>query len=212
MQVDYKRIVNPILMGLIVIGAMSYKPVIASSSITKEDVRLEKSTPKTVAQNQGVYRSDRYKFRFTYPSRDFVIDRNISTPSNTVGSALATIDIWTKQQAQKIRAGAYEGGTEYPPNVNVRVYNNPKKLPLQNWVKQSNQFSQTRDFRTARIAGQTGIKFNSDGLYASENVVFVNPRDSRIIVIAFSKIGGNNDVIYRRAYQQVVNSFAFVNR
>jgi hypothetical protein len=198
-------------MGLVVVGAMSYKPVAASPLAAREDVKLEKSTPKIVAQNQGIYRSDRFRFRFTYP-QDFVIDRNITTPSNSVGSALATIDIWTKQHAQKIRTGAYEGGTEYPPNVNVRVYNNPKKLPLQNWVKQSNQFSQTRDFRTARIAGQTGIKFQSDGLYASENVVFVNPRDSRIIVIAFSKIGGNHDVIYRRAYQQVINSFAFVNR
>ncbi|HEY9799114.1 MAG TPA: hypothetical protein V6D25_02050 [Leptolyngbyaceae cyanobacterium] len=211
MKVNYKRIVSPILMGLVVVGAMSYKPVAASSLTSREDVRLEKSTPKIVAQNQGVYRSDRFKFRFTYP-QDFVIDRNITTPSNSVGAPLATIDIWTKQHAQKIRAGAYEGGTEYPPNVNVRLYNNPQKLPLQNWVKQSNQFSQTRDFRTARIAGQTGIKFQSDGLYASENVVFVNPRDSRIIVIAFSKIGGNHDVIYRRAYQQVINSFAFVNR
>ncbi|MBD2499310.1 hypothetical protein [Anabaena azotica] len=211
MEVNYKRIVSPILMGLVVVGAMSYKPVAAFSLAAREDVRLAKSTPKIVAQNQGVYRSDRYKFRFTYP-QDFVIDRNITTPSNGVGAPLATIDIWTKQHAQKIRAGAYEGGTEYPPNVNVRVYNNPKNLPLQNWVKQSNQFSQTRDFRTARIAGGTGIKFQSDGLYANENVVFVNPRDSRIIVIAFSKIGGSHDVIYRRAYQQVINSFAFVNR
>lgn len=211
MKVNYKRIVNPILMGLVVVGAMSYKPVVASSLTTREDVRLEKSTPKILAQNLGVYRSDRFKFRFTYP-QDFVIDRNITTPANGVGAPLASVDIWTKQHAQKIRTGAYQGGTEYPPNVKVRVFNNPQKLTLENWVKQSNQFSQTRDFRTARIAGGTGIKFQSSGLYESENVIFVNPRDSRLIVISLSKNGTNNDAIYRRAYQQVVNSFAFVNR
>lgn len=210
-MIEYKRIVNPILMGLVVVGAMSHKPVVASSLTAREAVRLEKSTPKTVAQNQGVYRSDRFRFRFTYP-QDFVIDRNISTPSNGVGAPLAAIDIWTKQHAQKIRTGAYEGGTEYPANVSVRVFNNPQKLALQKWVQQSNQFSQTRDFRTARIAGKTGIKFQSDGLYASENVIFVNPRDSRLIVISLFKIGTNNDAVYRRAYQQVINSFAFVNR
>lgn len=210
-MIEYKRIVNPILMGLVVVGAMSHKPVVASSLTAREAVRLEKSTPKTVAQNQGVYRSDRFRFRFTYP-QDFVIDRNISTPSNGVGAPLAAIDIWTKQHAQKIRTGAYEGGTEYPANVSVRVFNNPQKLALQKWVQQSNQFSQTRDFRTARIAGGTGLKFQSDGLYASENVIFVNPRDSRLIVISLFKIGTNNDAVYRRAYQQVINSFAFVNR
>jgi hypothetical protein len=80
-------------------------------------------------------------------------------------------------------------------------------------VKQSNQFTGSRDFKPAKIAGQTGIKFQSSGLYEHENVVFISPKDSRIIVVSLSKTGyGNNDAIYRRAYQQVVNSFIFFNR
>ncbi|WP_235526417.1 hypothetical protein [Nostoc piscinale] len=112
---------------------------------------------------------------------------------------------------KKIRAGAYEGGTEYPANVQVTVYNNPRKFSLQQWVKQSNQFSVTRDFKSAKIAGQTGVKFQSSGLYENENVAFISPKDSRIIVVSLSKTGNsNNDALYRQAYQQLVNSFMFL--
>jgi hypothetical protein len=220
MQVKSKQLkkwlLHPVLISLVAVGAIACQSKVSSSpnnqAIAREVISLKKSTPKPVAQNQGTYRSDRYHFRFSYSGKDFVIDNKISTPRNNVDAPLAAIDIWTKQQAQKIRAGAYEGGTEYPANVQVNVYNNPRKLSLQKWVQQSNQFTGSRDFKPAKIAGQPGIKFQSSGLYEHENVVFVSPKDARIIVISLSKNGGNNDAIYRRAYQQVINSFAFFNK
>ncbi|BBD59047.1 hypothetical protein NIES2109_18260 [Nostoc sp. HK-01] len=219
MQVDYKQIqqliLPPILMSLIAVGTLACQSKISSSpssqTIATSVVSLEKSTPKAVAQVPGIYRSDRFRFRFSYSTKDFVIDNKISTPRNNVASPLASVDIWTKQHAQKIRAGAYNGGTEYPANVQVAVYNNPRKFSLQQWVKQSNEFTGSRDFKSAKIAGQTGVKFQSSGLYENENVAFISPKDSRIIVVSLSKTGyGNNDAIYRQAYQQVVNSFTFL--
>ncbi|WP_414755330.1 hypothetical protein [Anabaena sp. CCY 9910] len=212
MKVAYKPVLNAIIMGLVIVGAISDKPGLASSVTLEEGAKLEIPTPTVVSQSQGVYRSDRFLFRFTYSSKDFVIDNDISTPSNGIDAPVEALDIWTKQHAQEIRAGAYEGGTEYPANVSIRVYDNPKKLPLQQWVKQSNQFTMSRDFKIARIAGKTGIKFQSSGLYESESVVFINPKDARIIVVSLSKNSTNDDAVYRRAYQQIVNSFIFVNR
>lgn len=217
MQVESKQlkkgILHPVLMSLVAVGTLACQSTINSSpttqAIAKETVAVEKSTPKVAAQKPGTYRSDRFGFRFSYSPKDFVIDGRISTPRNNVDGPLIAIDIWTKQHAQKIREGAYEGGTEYPANVQVAVYNNPRKLPLQKWVQQSNQFTASRDFKPARIARQTGIKFQSSGLYEQENVVFNSPKDSRIILVSLSKNGSNNDAIYRRAYQQVVNSFTF---
>ncbi|MBU7586134.1 MAG: hypothetical protein KAF91_25250 [Nostoc sp. TH1S01] len=219
MQVHHKPIKQwiwqPILMSLLAAGTLACQSTVSSSptnqAIAKPVVLLEKSTPKPVAQDQAIYRSDRFRFRFSYSTKDFVIDNKISTPRNNVDSPLAAIDIWTQQHGQKIRAGAYEGGTEYPANVQVTVYNNPRKFSLQKWIKQSNEFTGSRDFKSAKIAGQTGVKFQSSGLYENENVAFINPKDSRIIVVSLSKTGyGNNDAIYRRAYQQVVNSFTFL--
>lgn len=205
-----KWILPPVLMSLVVGVTLACQSTVNFSSTQALAQEIyPANTTKAVAQRPGNYRSDRFHFRFSYSPKDFVIDHKISTPRNNVDAPLAAIDIWTKQHAQKIRAGAYEGGTEYPANVQVAVYNNPRKLPLQKWVQQSNQFTGSRDFKPAKIAGRTGIKFQSSGLYENENVVFVSPKDSRIIVVSLSKNGTNNDAIYRRAYQQVVNSFAF---
>ncbi|MBD2449606.1 hypothetical protein H6G76_21030 [Nostoc sp. FACHB-152] len=220
MQVKNKQlkkwILHPVLITLVTVGAIACQSTVSSSptnqAIATEVNSLEKSTSKPVAQNQGTYRSDRYHFRFSYSPKDFIIDNQISTPRNNIDAPLAAIDIWTKQHAQKIRAGAYEGGTEYPANVQVAVYNNPRKLSLQKWIQQSNQFTVSRDFKPGRIAGQTGLKFQSSGLYEHENVAFISPKDSRIIVVSLAKNGSNNDAIYRKVYQQVVNSFAFLNK
>ncbi|MBD2493602.1 hypothetical protein [Nostoc sp. FACHB-280] len=210
MQIHNKQIqqwiLSPILMSLVAVGTIACQSPV-HSSVTKQAAK----PVVTLAQASGVYRSDRFRFRFSYSTQDFVIDSKLSTPRNNVDGSLAAIDIWTKQHAQKIRAGAYEGGTEYPANVQVAVYNNPRKFSLQNWIKQSSQFSATRDFKSAKIAGQTGVKFYSSGLYENEHVAFISPKDSRIIVVSLSKTGyGNNDAIYRRAYQQVMNSFTFL--
>lgn len=181
-----KWILHPVLISLAA-GTLAYQFIIISPP-TNQAIAKEIAVAKP-----GTYRSDRFHFRFSYSPKDFVIDNKISTPRNNVDSPLVAIDIWTKQHAQKIRAGAYEGGTEYPANVQVAVYNNPRKLSLQKWVQQNNQFTGSRDFKPAKIAGQTGIKFQSSGLYEHENVVFISPKDSRIIVVSLSKNGGNND-------------------
>ncbi len=211
-----KWILHPVLMGLVAAGAIAYNfeanSALTNQASAKEVVSLKKSTPKPVSQDQAIYRSDRFRFQFGYSLKDFVVDNKISTPSNNVDTPLIAVDIWTHKHAQRIRSGGYEGGTEYPANVRVSVYSNSRKLPLQKWVKQSNQFVATREFKTAKIAGQSGVKFKSSGLYENEHVIFISPKDSRIIVVSISKTGyGNDDAIYQRAYQQIVNSFRFIN-
>ncbi|MDZ8080215.1 MAG: hypothetical protein RMX35_14240 [Nostoc sp. DcaGUA01] len=221
MKVNYnqfkKWILHPIMMGLLAVGTIVYKTETSFSltnpAIAAEVVSLEKSTPKPARKEQAIYRSDRFHFQFSYSLPDFVVDNNITTPNNNVNSPLTAVDIWTHKHAEKIRAGEYAGGTEYPANVRIAVYTNRGKLPLQKWVKQNNDFYAPREFKTAKIAAQTGFKFKSSGLYENEHVTFISPKDSRIIVITISKTGyGNNDAIYQRAYQQVVNSFTFLNR
>ncbi|MDZ8049839.1 MAG: hypothetical protein RMX68_033520 [Aulosira sp. ZfuVER01] len=220
MKVNYKqlqqRILHPVLIGLVTAGAIAciseVNSALTKSAIAKEVVSLEKSAPKPVPPDQVGYRS-RLGFSFGYSLNSFVVEEKIASRTNNVNSPLGTVDIWTKKHAQKIRAGEYAGGTEYPANVHVSVYRNNRKLPLQKWVKQSNEFSATREFKTAKIAGQTGIKFKSSGLYENEHVVFTSPKDSRILVVTLSKTGyGDNDANYQKAYQQLVDSFKFLNK
>ncbi|OUL34810.1 hypothetical protein BV372_13255 [Nostoc sp. T09] len=218
MKVNYKqlqkRILHSLLMSLVAAGAIAciseVNSTLTKSAIAKEVVSLD--VPKPVPPDQVGYRS-RLGFGFGYSLNSFVVEEKIVSRTNNVNSPLGTVDIWTKKHAQKIRAGEYAGGTEYPANVRVSVYRNSRKLPLQKWVKQSNQFVATSEFKTAKIAGQTGIKFKSSGLYENENIVFARPKDLRIIVVTLSKTGsGNDDANYQRAYQQLVESFRFINK
>jgi hypothetical protein len=219
MKVNYQQlqkwILHPVLIGLVAVGAIACKSEVNSSltksAIAKEVASLEKSAPKPVPPDQTGYRS-RLGFSFGYSLNSFAIEEKISNSKNNINFPLGTIDIWTKKHAQQIRAGEYAGGTEYPANVRISVYNNRRKLPLQKWVQQSNQFVATREFKTAKIAGRNGIKFKSSGLYENEHVVFAHPKNSRIIVVTLSQTGsGDDDALYQTAYKQIVNSFSLIN-
>ena len=61
------------------------------------------------------------------------------------------------------------------------------------------------------VAGQRAIAFQSSGLYENEHVVFASPDGSQIVTVTFSKINyGDRDAIYQKAFEQVRNSFTFV--
>ncbi|BAY23451.1 hypothetical protein NIES2100_32160 [Calothrix sp. NIES-2100] len=212
MKVNYQQlpkwILHPVFMGLVVTSAMACISV-TKSAIGKEVVSLD--APKPIAPDQVGYRSS-LGFGFGYSLNSFVIEEKISHPRNKLNYPLGTVDIWTNQHAQQILSGEYAGGTEYPANVRISVYRNIRKLPLQKWVQQSNQFVATREFKPAKIAGQNGIKFKSSGLYENEHVIFSHPKDSRIIVMTLSKTGsGNDDASYQTVYQQIVDSFSLIN-
>ncbi|PMB18539.1 hypothetical protein CEN40_14730 [Fischerella thermalis CCMEE 5205] len=204
-----KWVLNPAALGLIVTTTIACQPQ-SLPKVTSSENPIPAAN--LVSQKQAIYRSDRYGFQFSYSPKDFVVDEKTNKPSSK-DNLLTTIDIWTQQHAKKIRSGAYAGGTEYPANVSVRVYKNPQNLPLQKWVQQSNQFGITRDFKNTKIAGKNAIAFQSSGLYENENIIFSIPRSSHMIVITFAKTNyGNNDAIYKKAFDQVVNTFTFVGK
>ncbi|MFB2767978.1 hypothetical protein ACE1AT_01590 [Pelatocladus sp. BLCC-F211] len=205
-----KWVLHPLALGLIVTGAIacqSQSPLKASSLPTSSI-----SSQKSFSQNQAIYRSDRYGFQFSYSPKGFVVDDKAYKPTSN-DNILSVVEIWTQQHAKEIRSGAYEGGTEYPANVSVRVASNPRKLSLQKWVEQSNQFGITRTFKNTKIAGRNAFAFQSSGLYENENLVFSHPKNSNIIIISFGKTNyGNHDAIYKKAFDQVLSSFKFVAR
>jgi hypothetical protein len=210
-----KWIFNPAAIFLTTAMIIAYSPKFLSinASVTNrasasEITSSEPLTPKLVAQNQAIYRNTRFGFEFKYLLKDFVVKVAKTTTKNNT-SPLAVIDIWTQKHAQEIRAGAYEGGAEYPANVQVIVYRNPQKLRLLQWIEQSKQFVVTSKFKYTKIARQNALQFQSSGLYEHQNLAFVNPKDSNIIVLTISRTGGNSDATYQRAYEQLVRSFTF---
>lgn len=151
-----------------------------------------------------VYRHE--QFQFSYPVEDFVVDPLTQVPPNE-SALISAVEVWSQEHYRKIKAGEYAGGTEYPANVQIAVYQNPQRLELQRWVQQSNRFSIPTQFIATTIAGEPGIAFQSTGLYEHEHVAF-NSSDTEIILITLSKTGySNHDANYRTAFDQIIRSF-----
>jgi hypothetical protein len=178
-------------------------------SATKTNIEAQtNSKVNLIAQNSGNYRNSTFRLKFNYSGQEFVLNPLTTKPSSNLN--LLVLDFWTKKHAQKIKSGAYQEGAEYPANAQVRIYYNPRKLSLQNWVKQSQDFAAPKKFSNVKIAGQNAIQFESSGLYEHKNVALVNPKNSHIIVVSLAQFGsGNDDAAYRRVYQQVINSLGF---
>lgn len=170
------------------------------------------ATTETTTTEQSRYTNELFNFSFVYPN-DFVLD-NSQTSSGTTPEEdpQLTLDLWQREQFEQIQAGAYEGGTEYPPNVQVAVYLNRDRLPLEEWVKQSNRFVLLGELQTQTIAGQEALTFSSDGLYRSNNIVFPTANGDAIVVISGAEIGvAELDEPNQRAFEQVISTFNFVD-
>lgn len=202
-QVPQKGILFFIALGVMAGTTIACQP----QSLTNQNEAA--SSPTVSVQpspKQGIYRNDRLGFQFRYPQKNFVIDASTKVPP-IEPSLIAAIEVWTQQHYDKIKSGAYEGGTEYPANVQIAVYQNPQKLQLQQWIQQSNRFASPKDFTETTVAGRSGVAFQSTGLYEHEHVA-IQADQAQIILITLSKIGyGNQDATYRTAFDQIVRSF-----
>jgi hypothetical protein len=204
----HKFLVSPVSVVLLATVAVSATSV-PSFGATNTNIEAQTNSKiNLIAQNQGSYRNSTFRLKFNYPRQEFVLDPLTTKPSSNLN--LLVLDFWKKKHAQKIKSGAYQGGAEYPANVQVKIYYNPRKLSLQNWVKQSQDFAAPKKFSNVKIAGQNALQFESSGLYEHKNVALVNPKNSHIIVVSLAQVGsGYDDPAYRRVYQQVINSLGF---
>lgn len=165
------------------------------------------SPTQTAQSNSTVYESDRLGFSFGVPN-GFTLDNSLeSAEIEGEFDFRGHIELWSNADYEDVQAGAYEGGTEYPPNVSITVYNNSEQLSPQSWVEGSNRFLRLGEYSTVTVAGQEAIAFESDGLYRSENIVFSSPNGEDILVISYAE-GGEG---YEQAFQEIVSTFEFIN-
>ncbi|MBD2459572.1 hypothetical protein H6G89_00820 [Oscillatoria sp. FACHB-1407] len=179
-----------------------------TASVSPEEVASPEATPT----EQPSYVNQQIGFTFTYPD-DFVVDSSEDDPSAPTEDDLQlALDLWEREQYQDIEAGQYEGGTELPPNVQVAIYQNGDRLPLEDWIAQNNRFVVPGEFQTQAIAGQEALTFPSEGLYGYDNVVLSSPTGGEVIVISLGKMNVPElDGANQQAFEQVVSTFQFTN-
>jgi hypothetical protein len=164
------------------------------------------STTETESSNSDVYESDRLGFSFDVPD-GFTVDNSLeSAEIEGEYDFRGQIELWSDADYADVQAGAYEGGTEYPPNVSITVYNNPEQS-LQAWAEGHNRFVMIGEYSAVIVAGQEAIAFDSEGLYRNKNIVFSSPNGEDIVVISYAE-GGEG---YEQAFQEIISTFEFIN-
>lgn len=161
----------------------------------------------TLPSGNATYQSDRFGFNFTYAADQFVAKAETNLGPDVV--ALEAIQLWTTKHDQEINAGAYEGGTEYPANVSVTVQPASNGLTLQDWVQQSDWFSESRNIKETTLAGQAAIAFQSSGLYEADHVALATPDGAAIVLVTLNKINDDAGNPYQTLFEQIVSSLAF---
>lgn len=150
------------------------------------------------------YTSGRAGFQFEYPA-GFVAQPTIATGDDRL---LERVDLWTQRDYDGLQASTTP--TELPPNVSVLVQQNPQRLTLEAWVRQSNQFVLSERFTPITVAGQPAIAFRSTGLYEYENIVLAVPNSSTVVTIQLDQDGRpEHDAVYRPVFEQIVSSLQF---
>lgn len=161
---------------------------------------------KTATQTQATYMNERFNFRFRYPS-DLALDTSREVVRPQRGDTLRSqLSLWPQAVYDKIQAGDYEGGAEYPPDLSISVHRTPRNQSLAEWAEGYQPGIQ--NVQPIEVAGQPGISYQADGLYPSDNVAFYSP-DRQLIHLSASYLDPNDSPL-RDAFPEVVSSFEFV--
>ena len=174
-------------------------------STTDANIASEQASqnPNAAPNGQTLYQNDIYGFQFSYLPSEVTVEETIDASS---------VLIWLNEEYQALQSGAYEEANDMhgPANVGIAIHDNSQQLDLRKWIDQSNSFYEPSDFQDVKVADQTAIMFKSIGLYDTEDIVFANPDDSTIVSISFPQdtVGENP---YRDVFEQIINSFAFID-
>jgi hypothetical protein len=169
------------------------------------------ATPEPVLQSQATYQNLNFGFQFNYSLDEFVVNESKINWGTEEDKNRTVINIWTQKHAQAIQSGFYEQGTEYPANVQITVESAPQKS-LREWIEQSDRFVMSEELKNTTIAEQAAIVFQSTGLYENQNIAFTSPDGYLVFVITLSQINsGDEDTPYKQVFEEVKNSFIFLN-
>jgi hypothetical protein len=145
-----------IIIGMIVVVAAGYFVV----KTTKNPV---------VSKNTATYSSRELGLQFTYETGPEGYVLGEMTPADTSAHLLKTI---TLTQTKDVQAGVPQGG-EGPATITIYVFDNVKKQQPSVWLLEHKNYSGVAKTQPAEyvVGGANAVRFDADGLYASDNVV-----------------------------------------
>lgn len=149
-------------------GAMSdvSTNITLSESLETHSTHPTNDSPDAASlQSRNQYRSDRFGFRFTYPTGYEIA---VGHPDD---AAVEEYIIFLRQD---------DIDDPEPPFVSVQVYANPRQLSLEDFRAELGYFV-IQEFEPTTVAGQDAIDFESAGLYIDRHYLFKTPDGAHIV-------------------------------
>ncbi len=127
------------------------------------------NNPPTQTENRSAALQ---KITFAYPEGYVLLEQNMTGLPNLN----KTLVVMQEEDYASIQRGEREGG-EGPATITLQEYKNPEKLTARAWAEKyvhlSNLVTMGGVVTESEIEGLPAIRYNSDGLYADRNVIFV---------------------------------------
>lgn len=167
------RIIGIVILIILIAGGWY---IFSNRPIDTETAQVQENT------YSFVYHDDEYV-------RVPVIESDV--PGNTFASGYMIFD--------RVEYEAFLNSTEPregPPAISVMVYNNPNGYTSEEWVMREtllSNYQQGQVLNSITVDGVEGVRYVTDGLYMSNNVVFES--DGRIYVISGSYIETNSAIV-----------------
>lgn len=143
------------------------------------------------------------EFKYKTGKDGYVIDERI--PAD-IGELVRVLIVKRVEDAEKTPPV----GGEWPPAINISVFQNTKKQFAGVWAEENVQYSninlKTSDVKEVVVGGANAVQYTADGLYASDNVVVAH--GDNIYVINGQFMDAGDDI--RSDFQSIVDSIKFI--
>ena len=144
------------------------------------------------------------EFEYQTGSDGYVLQEHI--PTDTAANLVRTIVLMQSADA----AVAPPAGGERPPVISISVFKNTKKQFPRTWADQNVQYSLINlaqgEIEETVVGGTNAIRYNADGLYASDNVVVAHGENMYVITGQYMDAGSD----IRADFAPLVASIRFI--
>lgn len=151
------------------------------------------------ARPDGAYQDVATGFSFDYPKGDKYVVQEPAIDAATQGDLMKAVILIPSADFAELQSA--EAGREGPPTINVLVFRNTAGLSPVEWFEATGVTEQN----TRMIDGKEAIVFDSDGLYASRNVV----ASAHGLLYFISGAFVNQDSDIYRDFDMVLDTFVF---
>lgn len=154
---------------------------------------------ETPGRIDGAYQDPSTGFSFDYPKGDKYVVQEPVIDAATQGDLMKAVILIPSEDFEELQNA--EEGREGPPTINILVFRNTAGLSPTEWFEATG----VSDQNTRMIGEEEAIIFESDGLYASRNIVVAS--NGLLYFISGSFIDRDSDIY--NDFDMVLDTFTF---